>query len=151
MSALNSSEHTTFLIECPKCHLMASGEMVFAEPSKHYREVVLTAYPSRIVCNRCGFAREYVSPAETIDWDSAERSRYFDYTLWLRTEFDGHQLWAKNLSHLLALEAYLKKPNQSSRPFCRHHLPVRHDSFVVSGSWINLPSHGYHLPDGHGL
>lgn len=93
---------------------MASGEMVHAGQKGTYRESVCVAYPSRISCLQCGHVRDYVTFAETAAWDAKRRDEYFAYKFWLRADFDGHLLWAVNVQHLLALEAYVQAPKRAT-------------------------------------
>jgi hypothetical protein len=41
---------------------------------------------------------------------------YFHYPLWLQAPCCGHQLWAYNLRHLDAIEAFVRAQHRERRP-----------------------------------
>ena len=86
------------LVVCPHC----AGPAVSKRRDPAARD---TAAPRRLVCRRCGHLRESRAPAVAglarIGHDDS-----FRLPLWLATPCCGELLWAFNVRHLDALEAF---------------------------------------------
>jgi hypothetical protein len=86
-----------FLVRCPRCDKRAEVVSVKANDSA-------TSIIRRLVCNRCGYTKDYDAKADYIgnnDW-------YFRLPLWLEMPCCGESLWAYNEVHLNFLENFVR-------------------------------------------
>ncbi len=98
-----------FLVECPKCALMAK---VVLSNNYSTRKIRLFS-PRKLVCPNCS----HIETCEgnkavvdgAIDW-------YFGYPLWLQVSCCGNILWAYNEHHLDLLESYVSAKLRERKP-----------------------------------
>ena len=98
-----------FLVECPKCALMAKVVLINNYPTEKLR---LSA-PRKLVCSNCGHI-------ETCEGKNAiignSKDWYFQRPLWLQISTCGKTLWAYNLQHLDLLESYVSAKLRERKP-----------------------------------
>ena len=98
-----------FLVECPKCALMA--KVVLA--NDYSTEKIRLFAPRKLVCSNCGHI-ETCKPKKVFignakDW-------YFQRPFWLQLPCCGKLLWAYNLQHLDLLESYVSAKLRERKP-----------------------------------
>lgn len=79
-------------------------------PACQDRAVVLLVRPetARVICSACGYSKDASTARRCLDWQQqTPTDGYFGLPLWLRTDCEGHSLWAFNRRHLELLEAYV--------------------------------------------
>lgn len=89
---------------CPQCGKVISAQKDnLKEPLKELR----------VTCSECKFTAEYtakVSQYTTISdkLNGLKGDYYFGFPLWLQTEIDGHQFWARNREHLEEIRSFVE-------------------------------------------
>jgi hypothetical protein len=98
-----------FLVECPKCALMAKVVLINNYPTEKERFLA----PRKLVCANCGHIETCNGKKALIgnakDW-------YFQCPLWLQISCCGKILWAYNLQHLDLLESYVSAKLRERKP-----------------------------------
>lgn len=62
----------------------------------------------RVICASCGYTKQKPNTECGFDWNGETATDgYFGLDLWLRTDCNGHSLWAFNLRHLAFLESFV--------------------------------------------
>lgn len=62
----------------------------------------------RASCFECAHSVDKSSNGRSFYWyDGNPTDGYFGFNLWLKTECNGHSLWAFNIKHLEFLESYI--------------------------------------------
>ena len=123
-----------FLVECPKCNLLAQVVPNQGETELFWKN-------PRLICLNCGFSKDnkaikkqildeskataYARIGENHDW-------YFLQPLWLQINCCGKRLWAYNEKHLEFIENYVSATLRERSPNANRSLASRLPKWIKS-------------------